>query len=166
MKKKRTAIITCLLLTLAFALATPVNGQQSKKAVNSDGYLFNDVHFHLTNYIQKGTDIHVYLDSIMGDKIGRSVLFGLPLQQQWSYRVTGDNAPTYYLETDAHLYYYSFTDAFIAMAYKSLSPEQQARIDPMITGFNPTDMYAADHIRRVLADFPGSFLRCGGVHYP
>ena len=69
-------------------------------------------------------------------------------------------APTYYLDTDAHLYYYSFTDAYIAMAYLSLPPEQ-ARFDPMITGFNPADMYAADHIRRVLQTFPGVFAGIG-----
>ena len=95
----------------------------------------------------------------MGDKVGRVALFGIPLQQQWSYRVDGDHAPTYYLNTDAPLYYYSFTDAWIAMAYKSLTKEQQARFDPMITGFNPTDMYAADHIRRVLQTFPGRLHR-------
>ena len=31
----------------------------------------------------------------------------------------------------------------------------------MITGFNPTDMYAADHIRRVLKAFPGVFTGIG-----
>jgi len=31
----------------------------------------------------------------------------------------------------------------------------------MITGFNPTDMYAADHIRRVLTTFPGVFTGIG-----
>jgi len=72
-----------------------------------------------------------------------------------------DRAPTYYLHSDAPLYYYSFTDAWIAMAYKSLAKEQQARLDPMITGFNPTDMYAADHIRRVLETFPGVFTGIG-----
>jgi len=97
----------------------------------------------------------------MGDRVWRSTLFGIPLQQEWSYRVSGDAAPTYYLDTDADLYYYSFTDAFIAMAYKSLTPEQQARFDPMITGFNPTDMYAADHIRRLLQTFPGVFSGIG-----
>jgi hypothetical protein len=83
------------------------------------------------------------------------------LQQQWSYRVDGDKAPRYYLDTDAPLYYYSFTDAWIAMAYKSLPAEQRARFDPMITGFNPSDMYAADHIRRVLQTFPGVFTGVG-----
>ena len=123
-------------------------------------YLFNDSHFHLTNYIQEGTNIRDFL-KIMGDKAGRVALFGIPLQQQWSYRVDGDRAPTYYLNSDAPLYYYSFTDAWIAMSYKSLSKEEQKRFDPMITGFNPSDMYAADHIKRVLRTFPGVFTGIG-----
>jgi hypothetical protein len=121
---------------------------------------FNDSHFHLTNYIQEGTRVRDFVN-IMGSRVGRVALFGIPLQQQWSYRVDGDHAPTYYLNSDAPLYYYSFTDAWIAMAYKSLPPEQQARFDPMITGFNPADMYAADHVRRVLLTFPGVFSGIG-----
>ena len=123
-------------------------------------YDVNDSHFHLTNYIQQGTDIHEFV-KIMGDKVGRVALFGIPLQQTWAYGNTGDFAPTYYLQTDAPLYYYSFTDAYIAMAYRSLTKAEQARFDPMITGFNPADMYAADHIRRVLTTFPGVFTGIG-----
>jgi predicted TIM-barrel fold metal-dependent hydrolase len=124
-------------------------------------YLFNDSHFHLTNYVQKGTDIHKYLGEIMGDKVGRSTLFGIPLQQMWSYGNSGDFAPTYYLQSDAPLYYYSFTDAYIARQYQALPKEQQARLDPMITGFNPADMYGVDHIRRLLECFPGIFSGIG-----
>jgi predicted TIM-barrel fold metal-dependent hydrolase len=133
---------------------------QTPAAAASSAYVVNDSHFHLTNYIQEGLTIQDFL-KIMGNKVGRVALFGIPLQQQWSYGNTGDFAPTYYLQTDAPLYYYSFTDAYIAMAYRSLSPADQARIDPMITGFNPTDMYAADHIRRVLTTFPGVFSGIG-----
>ena len=56
------------------------------------GYVVNDSHFHLTNYVQEGTDIHDFL-KIMGDKVGRVALFGIPLQQTWSYGNTGDFAP-------------------------------------------------------------------------
>src|SRR5262245_28869799 len=121
---------------------------------------FNDSHFHLTNYVQEGIDVHQFL-TIMGRRVGRSTLFGIPLQQQWSYANSGNFAPTYYLQSDAPLYYYSFTDAFIASQYRSLSKEEQARFDPMITGFNPADMYAVDHIRRVLRTFPGVFSGIG-----
>jgi hypothetical protein len=152
-------------IALAVAVAWSVVGAvsastEATQGAPADGFLFNDAHFHLTNYVQKGTDIHRYLE-IMGDKIGRSTLFGIPLQQTWSYENSGDFAPTYYLQSDAPLYYYSFTDAYIASVYQSLTPLEQARLDPMITGFNPADMYAVDHIRRVLELFPGVFTGIG-----
>jgi hypothetical protein len=146
----------CVVAVL-FAWCNPVLAQSSKA---QDPFELNDSHFHLTNYIQQGIDIHDFL-KIMDNRVGRVAIFGIPLQQQWSYRVDGDRAPAYYLNTDAPLYYYSFTDAWIAMAYKSLTKEEQARFDPMITGFNPTDMYAVDHIRRVLLTFPGVFSGIG-----
>ena len=121
---------------------------------------FNDSHFHLTNYVQQGIDARQFLQ-IMGNRVQRSTLFGIPLQQMWSHANSGDFAPTYYLHSDAPLYYYSFTDAYIASLYRALPKEQQARFDPMITGFNPADMYGVDHIRRVLKTFPGVFTGIG-----
>jgi len=144
-------------VALLLAWCNLVSAQSSKA---QDQFELNDSHLHLTNYIQEGTDIHEFLE-IMGTKVGRVAIFGIPLQQQWSYRNSGDRAPTYYLESDSPLYYYSFTDAWIAMAYKSLSKDEQARFDPMITGFNPADMYATDHIKRVLKTFPGVFTGIG-----
>jgi hypothetical protein len=143
-----------------WALLVSVPGAAQTGGSSNSSFDFNDVHFHLTNYIQEGTDIRDFLN-IMGTKAGRVAVFGIPLQQDWAYQNSGDIAPTYYLQTDAPLYYYSFTDAYIAMAYRSLSKEQQARFDPMITGFNPADMYATDHIRRVLQTFPGVFSGIG-----
>ncbi len=103
--------------------ASSITGPQT----TANDYLFNDTHFHLTNYIQEGIDIRDFL-KIMGNKVGRVALFGIPLQQQWSYRIDEDRGPTYYLNSDAPLYYYSFTDAWIATAYKSLS---KARTGPL-----------------------------------
>jgi len=145
----------CAIALLAAALTRPI-GAQTQNAAG----MFNDSHFHLTNYIQQGITARQFL-GIMGSRVSRSTLFGIPLQQHWSYANSGDFAPTYYLHTDAPLYYYSFTDAFIASIYRSLSREEQARFDPMITGFNPADMYGVDHIRRVLQTFPGVFTGIG-----
>jgi hypothetical protein len=139
----------------AGATTQPVSAEDRR-----DTYLFDDSHFHLTNYVQQGIDVRDFL-KIMGSKVGRSTLFGIPLQQQWSYANSGDFAPTYYLQSDAPLYYYSFTDAYIASVYRSLPPEARSRFDPMITGFNPADMYGVDHIRRVLQIFPGVFTGIG-----
>ena len=152
------ALLVCVFLATCCTLVVPrsAGGQEPE----SNGFLFHDSHFHLTNYVQEGTEIREFL-KIMGDKVGRSTLFGIPLQQQWMHAATGDFAPTYYTQTDAPLYYYSFTDAIIAHSYLSLKPEERNRFDPMITGFNPTDMYAADHIRRVLLMYPGVFSGIG-----
>jgi len=144
-------------LVLAFPAGRSIAGQAGP---SSSDDTFNDSHFHLTNYIQEGITVRQFLQ-IMGTRVGRSTLFGIPLQQQWSYQNSGDFAPTYYLQSDAPLYYYSFTDAYIASVYRSLSKEEQDRFDPMITGFNPADMYGVDHIRRVLKTFPGVFTGIG-----
>jgi amidohydrolase family protein len=147
---RRIGLSTLALLGALFA----------ERAVAADSYELNDSHFHLTSYVQQGPDIHDFLKT-MGAKVGRVALFGIPLQQTWSYENSGDFAPTYYLHSDAPLYYYSFTDAWIASQYLSLAPKDRARFDPMITGFNPADMYAVEHIQRVLKVFPGVFEGLG-----
>jgi hypothetical protein len=151
-----------IFLLLAFVLvsARPVTHSAAPRGTEGSPTEFNDSHFHLTNYIQEGITPQTFL-RIMGSRVGRSTLFGIPLQQEWSYGNSGDYAPTYYLQSDAPLYYYSFTDAYIAQAFRSLAPSDQARFDPMITGFNPADMYAVDHIRRVLEMYPGVFSGIG-----
>jgi amidohydrolase family protein len=156
----RHRLRAALLGVMLAAMSTLADGRQAPVARPSSVGEFNDSHFHLTNYIQKGISAREFL-RIMGNRVGRSTLFGIPLQQHWSYANSGDFAPTYYLHSDAPLYYYSFTDAHIAVAYRSLSKEEQARFDPMITGFNPVDMYGVDHIRRVLETFPGVFSGIG-----
>jgi hypothetical protein len=100
-------------------------------------YVFHDCHVHLTDYIQQGPDLRRFL-ALMGDVVGRAALFGIPSQQSWS-----------------------FTDAHIAMQYRALPTELQARLDPAITGFTPADVGAADHIRRALETFPGVFTGIG-----
>src|SRR4029434_7395908 len=88
--------LLCVTVVATFALWTDAGAQKTK----TRGHLFNDSHSHLTNYIQEGITPQQFL-TIMGDKVGRSTLFGIPLQQQWSYRVSGDERPTYYLDSDA-----------------------------------------------------------------
>ena len=158
--KRVSLVLRQMVCGVSLCVCLGLGSYVTAQSPSSEEPIINDVHFHLTNYIQQGTDIHDFL-KIMGTRVGRVALFGIPLQQQWSYANSGDYAPTYYLQTDAPLYYYSFTDAYIAMAYKSLTKEEQARFDPMITGFNPADMYAVDHIRRVLHVFPGVFSGIG-----
>ncbi len=158
MTRRLISLASLTLVGLGLVAGAPLVGTATALAQDADR--FHDAHFHLTNYVQQGIEVRQFLE-IMGDRVGRSTLFGIPLQQQWSYPNSGDFAPTYYLQTDAPLYYYSFTDAYIASVYRALSEADRARFDPMITGFNPADMYGVDHIKRVLRTFPGVFTGIG-----
>jgi hypothetical protein len=62
-------IATVMTVDLAAAPDSPAAGATE--------YLANDSHLHLTDYVQEGTDIHDML-RIMGGKIGRAALFGIP----------------------------------------------------------------------------------------
>ena len=154
------ALLIVVLAAVAALAVVPGARRAPPPPPPTDRAEFDDSHFHLTNYIQEGIDVRTFLQ-IMGTRVRRSTLFGIPLQQQWSYANSESFPPTYYLQSDAPLYYYSFTDASIATAYRSLPPDERARFDPMITGFNPADMYGVDHIRRVLQTFPGVFSGIG-----
>lgn len=61
----------------AVVCAASASTSMPARAQRTD-YEVDDVHFHLTNYIQEGTEIHRFLE-IMGDKVGRVALFGIPL---------------------------------------------------------------------------------------
>ena len=78
----------------------------------------------------------------MGARVGRSTLFGIPLQQTWDYGNTGDFAPRI-PATDARS---------ILLVHRASSPwptvadtPAQARLDPMIPGFNPTTCTPRSH---------------------
>ncbi len=147
MKTSRAASVACALLLAG--IAEP-----------GSAYELNDSHVHLTNYIQEGPTLSRLLE-FMGDRIGRAAVFGIPLQQKWDAFETGERAPDYYLLSDSELYYYSFTDAVLAQQFLRLPPASRDRLYPLISGFNPSDMYAVDHVRRVLRMYPGVFCGIG-----
>ena len=88
-----TLLLPILVAMVCMLCCVSGKAQSSSKTA---GYLFNDSHFHLTNYIQEGITVKRHLE-LMGDKVSRSTLFGIPLQQQWSYENSGTFAPSYYL---------------------------------------------------------------------
>ncbi|MCG8491547.1 MAG: hypothetical protein MI743_08040 [Sneathiellales bacterium] len=165
---------------------------------------YHDAHFHLYNYVQRGTSLKD-LETIMIEAgVSRTTVFGIPLQQRWHGREDkkqgdellegrlntdsygGDERhPYYYLQSDEPLYYFSATDLLIGDIldnrenYKreqeqdgdedgdaeQLTPFKKDTmnriLDGMITGFNPTDMRALDHIDSVMAAYPGIFKGVG-----
>lgn len=125
---------------------------------------YADAHFHISNYAYQGVSLKTLIHKYMGKKIVRSTIMPLPLQQKWDpfeHYAKDKIVPNYYMGPKAELYYYAFADAMIAKEYEKLSSAERARLDPMITGFNPMDAYAVKHIKRALLAFPGVFSGIG-----
>lgn len=157
MMKRLTPSWVCMLLALFLTL--PGCSLPAKAVVG-----IADSHFHSANYAMQGISLKTLVEQYMGDKITRSVVFALPLQQKWDhFEQYADNrmAPNYYIGPQAGMYYYSFVDTMLAMDYLTLPPAYRARLDPMIVGFNPMDQYGVNHIKRTLLLFPGVFAGIG-----
>ena len=79
---RRVAILAACAVLAALATArVPIAAQSSSAQIPSEASEFYDSHFHLTNYVQQGITPREFL-RIMGSRVGRSTIFGIPLQQQ------------------------------------------------------------------------------------
>lgn len=129
--------------------------------LSGSSYPMIDAHVHAVDFTQKTPgfkDLLYYMDRA---NIQKSVVFGLPVMKRWSE--TEREAPEYYLDDDTGCYYYSFTDGIVAEEYKKLTMKEQERIYPLICGFNPTDRYAVEHIKRMYEFYPGVFRGIGEI---
>ncbi|MFN8854465.1 MAG: amidohydrolase, partial [Planctomycetaceae bacterium] len=96
-----------LFLSLWIGSASGLFAQVNEATAEDNEPLFHDSHFHLSNYVHEGISTRRMLE-VMGDKVGRVALFGIPLTQKWDYFLNGKRRPGYYLESTSEMYYYSF----------------------------------------------------------
>ncbi|MCY3883870.1 MAG: hypothetical protein OXG24_03030 [Gammaproteobacteria bacterium] len=76
---------------IAYLLAVSLAGvvySANAEDTESPVILYHDAHLHLTNYIQEGVTMSETLD-LVGDRVGRITVMGIPLQQKWDYFVSG-----------------------------------------------------------------------------
>jgi len=155
--KTRALTIFGILLSICFVL-------KSEADASTRPVRYADTHMHNSNYAGQGIPIRKFIGDYGQEKVVRSVLMPIPLQQKWdAYEHFADDKmpPNYYLGSEGELYYSALMDALVAREYKHLPKRAQAKLDPMITGFNPMDMYATEHVKRVLIGFPGVFSGIG-----
>jgi hypothetical protein len=124
-------------------------------------YEMIDAHLHVINFTQETPGAEALIHYMDLANVGRAVIFGLPVSKLWA---AGEReAPDYYLANDAPCYYYSYTDVTVAEMVRSLAPDQQERLYPLICGFNPVDRYALRHIERLYAQYPDVWSGIGEV---
>lgn len=90
-----------------------------------------------------------------------SAVIGMPVVKKWDE--AEEKRPTYYLDSDSRVYWYSATDFLVARAVLDLPPDRQRRLHPFICGFNSADRNAVDHVERMLALYPGLWQGIGEI---
>src|SRR5579872_1560253 len=103
-----------------------------------------DAHFHLVDFLQRTDGVRAVLAAMDAAGVTDTMLTGMPLVKKWSKEDA--RQPLYYLEDESPVYWYSATDVLVAREVLSAPEAERHRLHPFITGFNPTDRNAIDHV--------------------
>jgi len=107
-----------------------------------------DAHLHVVDFLQEGESADALFTEMEAGNIQKAVVFGMPVKKKWAYY--RKDKPSYYLSDNAKCYYYAATDYVLANWYEKLSQTRQKRLAPLICGFNPTDVGAAQEVLDLL----------------
>lgn len=146
--------ITCL----AFALGACVTSVSASEAPK---YHYTDGHLHYVNFYQETEGMEKLIEKMDEGQIDHAMISGVSVVKKW--HKDEPQRPPYYMGDDAKVYWYSATDEIVARAVESLPEEQKSRFHPFITGFNPTDKNAVEHVERMLKWHPGFWQGIGEV---
>jgi hypothetical protein len=120
-----------------------------------------DAHVHFVDFFQDSEGTGTLLKAMDAAHIDRVVLMGMPITKKWDEH--SPQRPRYFQGDDSALYWFSATDVFVAAAVQRLPEADRDRIIPFLSGFNPNDRHAADHIERMIALYPGLWQGIGEV---
>lgn len=143
----RTAL--CLLATLCALHAT------------ARDYRYTDAHLHYVDFFQETDGMASLLEQMDAHRIEHVMISGISVAKKW--HENEPKRPRYYAGDDAGAYWFSATDHIVAHALQGLSAEQRQRFHPFLTGFNPNDKNADEHVRRLLEMYPGLWQGIGEI---
>lgn len=101
------------------------------------------------------------LNAIDSSGIDHLMISDMTLVKKWD--VADPRQPLYYLEADSRAYWYSATGVFVAETFKALPADKRRTFHQFISGFNPMDRNAVDHVKRMLEWYPGVWEGIGEV---
>lgn len=120
-----------------------------------------DAHLHYVDFFQESEGMDALLAAMDAGGVDEAVLMGIPVAKKW--HEDEPKRPRYYQGDDAPMYWYSATDVFVAEAVQALPAAQRARFHPFISGFNPNDKNATQHIEAMIRLYPGLWRGIGEV---
>lgn len=142
--------LACLLLAASLA-----------EAAQAREYRYSDAHLHYVDFFQETEGMDALLAAMDAAGVEQSMVSGIPVAKKW--HEDEPKRPRYYAGDDADAYWYSATDLYVAAALQKLPAQQRRRFHPFLSGFNPVDKNAANHIERMLELYPGLWQGIGEV---
>ena len=124
-------------------------------------YPLADAEMHYVNFMQESDGMEKLIQAMDQADVTDTMLTGMAVTKKW--KETAPERPRYYQGDDGPVYWYAATDELVARAIEGLPKEQQKRFHPFLSGFNPTDLNAVDHIERMLQWRPGFWQGIGEV---
>ena len=147
------------MLTLGFTGCDDTPSESVSILTNESLYQLIDTCLHYMDFIQESDGFEELVKQMDAAKVSHAVIFGMAMTKQWDEHAP--NEPSYYLSNDSRTYYFSATDYMMMQDFIAQPKEIRDRFFPFICGVNPNDKNAADHIRKVLEDYPGEFYGIG-----
>ncbi|HEY7095899.1 MAG TPA: amidohydrolase family protein [Terriglobales bacterium] len=155
-------IRSSFLIALTVLLALSFNPTLAT-AQGSAECLYNDIHFHIQNFIADGPPLSQVLQ-MMDQHVCRSTIMGLPVTVAHDPLVDRDFAPVYYTQTDGQAMYFNpIQDVIVAHKYLALPENDRTRVDPMMSAFNLKDARAGDYIKKMVLLYPGVWSGFGEI---
>ncbi|HUO81781.1 MAG TPA: amidohydrolase family protein [Gammaproteobacteria bacterium] len=122
---------------------------------------FSDAHLHFVDYFQESEGMDALFEAMDEARVDHAMLSGMAVKKKWA--ASEPQKPEYVFGDDAGVYWYGLTDVIVARAVSELPAARRARLHPFISGFNPTDKNAVEHVRRMLEWYPGLWQGIGEV---
>ena len=120
-----------------------------------------DCHLHLLDFLQKSSGTEAALKAMDGCDVAKAVVFGMPCCKKWCfYR---PEQPLYYQDDNGPCYVYAYADQMVADAWLALDDERRARFAPCFASFDPTDLAALSHVKRMYWKYPKMWRGIGEV---
>ena len=128
---------------------------------NSRIYRYSDAHLHTVDFFQQGADLSELIAAMDAAGTDHAMVSGMALMKKW--QENEPKRPATYAGDDAGVYWFSATDAYLAAAVAQLPAAQRQRLHPFLSGFNPTDKNADQHLEKMVALHPGLWQGIGEV---
>ena len=115
-------------------------------------FTLTDAHFHFYDFVAHTDGVDSLLEAMNRNGVEHIMFSGMPLVKKWNRN--DHQPPHYYLSNNSRAYWYSATDLLLARTLLEKTPQQDRnRFHPFICGFNGTDMYAVEHVERMLEEY-------------